>query len=797
MLSGPLERFRPSARLRAAAAAAIAGVLLAAAPAAAQAPRPNVPLPPLPKSYLLAPTDQLGFPGQAAGTEVTPEGYLFTGWGELTLNLGPEGKGFSPITRTLELNRYPIVRAFRVDRDILYQLSTFQTSVAGRPVTFARVEMRNLSARVNRARVAAAFRHDGGELAPRFQRCCVRINRFPRPRDPERPGLYFQPGAGFRADAQYSLAGGALLRDGQAMLLYPPGNSRTRVSQQLRSDSGAVIPRTPFGRTLYDVTLPRLGYAALDFKLPVEPVTPGTSEYGAIAGARFTAARSQTRLFWQRLLGGAMRVDLPEAKVEDAFYTSIINNALPRYQLANGQWVQTVNKMRYHAFWLRDGAVITNAFDLVGLHRLARENLDFFLTWQRNSGLFLSRPEEFDGHGQALWAIGEHVRRTGDTAFARAFLPAVTEAMDYVREQRARDPLALMAPMTTTFDNDLVAGHLTGDNFWASAGIAAAVDVARAAGDQAAADQWAAELINFRDTLRGHIARVARPNGPIPPSLDVPGGQIWGMLWGTRPGGVYSATSPQTRATLARARAAFSEGILTYGNRQRLHHYSGFRVFQTELLANQQQKVVRGLYDELAHTTGTHAGFEAGTTPFGDRIVDDSTVPHGWFAAEYVSLLRNMLVREDGATVFLMSALSPGWLTPRKRVSIRNAPTTRGRVTYTLIPTQGGATLFWNANVQPGTRLVWPVPYSVRSVVARGLSRDRRFITLSGRSGRLSVRWRLVGPTESHALQFSRLMAAYQRSPFGAAAAARARTARPPAGQGASDPNRSTTAVAP
>ena len=100
----------------------LVAALVAAVPAAAgaqtkpktpaKAPRP-LPEPKLPVSYLLTPTDQLGFPGQKPGTLVTPEGDLYTGWAELTFNVGgPET--FEPRSHTLEGGRYPIVHLFKV-----------------------------------------------------------------------------------------------------------------------------------------------------------------------------------------------------------------------------------------------------------------------------------------------------------------------------------------------------------------------------------------------------------------------------------------------------------------------------------------------------------------------------------------------------------------------------------------------------------------------------------------------------------------------------------------------------------
>jgi hypothetical protein len=50
---------------------------------------------------------------------------------------------------------------------------------------------------------------------------------------------------------------------------------------------------------------------------------------------------------------------------------------------------------------------------------VAAQDLAYFPAWQRPDGLFISRPGEYDGIGEALWAIGRHAELTGDAAFAR------------------------------------------------------------------------------------------------------------------------------------------------------------------------------------------------------------------------------------------------------------------------------------------------------------------------------------------------------------------------------------------
>lgn len=709
-----------------------------------------------PFSFLKTPTDQLAVPGHPAGVEITPEGHLYTGHTELVFMLGPRLRALDQPIRTLTEGRYPIVTSRLAAGGVRYSLTAFAAPVAGRPVAFVRAELRNAGSTPAVARFGAAVRHAGGGVtasgAPRF--------RFRRPAPAERPGLYFQPGEAFDPAARHAFAGRALTRNGRVLYVAPRPGAGVRARRTMRPGGGAEVrPHTILGLSDYSVRLAPGRRVALLFKLPVIPIEAAGREYRAIARASFATHRDATLRFWRRLLAPAMRVELPEAKVEEAFYAALMTAAQSRYRTEGGQWVQAVNKLQYHSFYLRDAAVITNSFDLVGLHRLAGENLDFFASWQRPDGLFISRPGQYDGHGQALWALGEHVLRSGDLDLARRAFPAVVRAVDWLARARRADPLGLLPPGDPA-DNELAAGHLSGDNFWAVAGLERSVGLAEALGETEAAELFTAELVGLRAAVEQQTrAAAARSGGRIPPLLDSSAGQDWGNLWAAYPVPVLAADDPAVTATLRHARRRFREGIATYLDGKLLHHYLGFRVLQTELARGEQDRVVRGLYDALAHTTATHGGFETGIHPRGSRSVDDNPSPHGWYAAEYVALLRNMLVREDGGRIVLGSALSPAWLRPGRSVRVRAAPTPAGRVSFSLRARRGGAVLTWRG--PRGSELGFKVPAAARNPRARGLRPGSRSIRLRAAAGRLVFRWRLPRRVESYDAAVARLRRSY------------------------------------
>src|SRR4051794_31965373 len=540
-----------------------------------------------PWSFIVEPTEQLGVPGYPAGTEITPEGYLYTGSAEVVFRYGPRMRPWNVPIRTLEDGRYPVISSHTSAGGITYSLTVFTAAVSGQPLNFVRVRMTNRGRSTTTAGWGIGTRYTGG--APKGS---GRRFRFARPVTPIRSGLYYQPGYGFNANSVQRFVGRAFVRDGRALYITHRKPSGVR-ARMVRGKKHA-RPTDVVGVTRYRGRLRPGRSAVLDFTVPTLPVDRTTGAYQAIASASYGKYRARVLANWRRLLGRAMDVHVPEGKVVDTFYASLMNLLLSRYR-QDGYWVQTVNQLQYHAFWLRDSAVISSMFDLVGMHGVAAQDLDFFKAWQQPDGLFISRPNQYDGFGEALWAFGDHVRRTGDVGFAQRIMPALGRAMDWLEKARASDSLGLLPPSTPN-DNELIAGHLVGDNLWGVAGARAAATIARTAGDPQKADEWAAEAAAYQATLDAQIRQAAKGNGGvIPPALDAKGGQDWGNLWPVYPTGIYSPTDDLVERTMRHARNDFAEGIATYLDGRLLHDYLGFRVFETDLAAGNQQRAVDGL----------------------------------------------------------------------------------------------------------------------------------------------------------------------------------------------------------
>src|SRR5215469_10198859 len=119
----------------------------------AQMVNPDIDRPGQPFSYFSQSTDIVGVMNAPSATEITPQGFLYTGYGELMFFTGPERKPISARIRTLEQGYLPIVSYSVEDQGIEYRFTvlaaqiphpqTDETAPTGQIADFVRVTLTN------------------------------------------------------------------------------------------------------------------------------------------------------------------------------------------------------------------------------------------------------------------------------------------------------------------------------------------------------------------------------------------------------------------------------------------------------------------------------------------------------------------------------------------------------------------------------------------------------------------------------------------------------------------------------
>lgn len=676
---------------------------------------PNIDQQPGPFSYFSQSVDEIGVMDAPEATEITPSASLYTGYGELVFLTGPELTPIHPRIRTLEKGYLPIVHT-SVTRDGIDTRFTFFTAKLGDGtlVNFARVVEKNTTDQPTRAVFTVGTRYQNDTM----NGSGVGAHRFRRPVEGAKPGDYRQPGVDFDPNWVYSFSDRGFLRSGRVFYLYSdkPEEKMLTPKQfyniQIDNTPRALhlFPTSYVGMVQYNRILAPGEERTLTFRMPVVPVGEGP-ETQKILDASYDQELAATIADWQKILSAGMQIELPESKVTNTFYASLVYDLLARDHIGN-DYIQTVNKLHYHAFWLRDASDIVHMYDVTGYPQIASQDLAFFPRFQQPDGQFLSQPGQYDAQGEVLWAYGQHYRMTHDLAFARSVFPAVERAVAWIDNVRKSDPLHLIPPSAVK-DNEYVDGHVTGYNLLALAGLKNAAILADAVGRPEKAAAWRADYTTYRQSLIRAIERCASTNGgAIPPSLDDGcKGNDWGNLLGTYPEHIFAPGDPLITNTLKMVQGKYAEGLTTYGAGRYIHHYLMIKNVLTEIVRDEQQQPVKDLYALLVHTSSTQEGFEFAIRVWGDRDFADNLTPHGWFAAEYRTMLRSMMVREDEHKVHLLTVMSPAWMGAGKTIRVERAPTESGEVAFTLTqPDDHSANIAlrtqWRENDKPAAVLL-------------------------------------------------------------------------------------------
>jgi len=655
-----------------------------------------------PFCYLAKSTTTLSLPG-TDGTQVTFDGSLYTGAAELAFFYGKPLQPLLARNRELTDGWIPIVQYQFSEKGIEYHIEAFSYPLDGdidqAMINFIQVRMTNNTEETTRGYFSPAIRFTG--IDHRFEHM--------RPYD-------------YNPEWEYTMDNGYLAREEESLFFYPPTATLKVVpgityEEPYRGSDFHLIDSSPHGFAFFNPELEPGESNVLHFFFPRKPVPLEEKELlKKIQKLDYSQYRKETLNYWKNLYQQGAELHIPEAKVQEAHKASLMYTWQGIWRNEDKDWIQGVNKLQYRGFWLRDGAYILRNHDIWGHNDLVRKLLQIYPDYQNEEGLFLSWEGQLDGFGQALYTLAQHALITRDREYAAEIYPHFIKAMEWLYNTREEDEMNLMPP-SSAGDNELIEGRYTGHNLWALLGVRSAIRLALFLEKEEDAQYFKEQYEEFKTVFKEKLRLNTGKEGVIPPGIDTEGGQDWGNLIGLFPTEVLHPDDPRIYSTLQYLRREkYQEGCMTYlGN---IHHYLTVKATQNFLMTQQPQEVLRDFYSILVHMGSCHEMFEWEAQPWGDRDTAGNLPPHGWGAAMFNLLLRNMLVQERGGdggincrNLHIFSVISPEWAQEGKNISLQNAVTDLGRISQKLTFTSEGATLSFESDFHTNpAEIVFTVP---------------------------------------------------------------------------------------
>ncbi|HEX7168493.1 MAG TPA: hypothetical protein VF230_16045, partial [Acidimicrobiales bacterium] len=240
------------------------------------------------------------------------------------------------------------------------------------------------------------------------------------------------------------------------------------------------------------------------------------------------------------------------------------------------------------------------------------------------------------------------------------------------------------------------------DDFWSLRGLRDGAALLRAGGMDTAADDAMAAAASLEGDLDRSIAHVAERLGhqaiPAGPRRRIDPGSI-GSLVACEPLQLYAADDPRIAATAEMIRDRFCIGPAFF---QGISH-TGFGTYLTlqlasvELAAGDRRALERLAWMvEVATPTATwpeaiHPHLLGGCMGDGH---------HGWAAADFLSFVRNLLVREVDGGLALCSMLPDAWM--HQPIEVHDAPTHHGLLSFAVRWHGDKPALLWDLRPHAG-----------------------------------------------------------------------------------------------
>ena len=288
--------------------------------------------------------------------------------------------------------------------------------------------------------------------------------------------------------------------------------------------------------------------------------------------------------YWQDVMDGAARIEVPGRKATDALRAAHVCQLI-----ANDHGVLKGGEGFYDEFYIRDGAYQVMELEEAGLGDAARKAVEHYLTCQRPDGRFESQKNQFDANGQAVWALWQYYKITGDRAWLEKAYPQMRRAVEWTMKARrqapADSPFAGLLPVAPADGEFLWDGkhHIVGYDFWNLRGMLCTADAARILGKTAEREELTKEAAAYRAAIDAACKRTGLAH--FPPSWEKDGTH-WGnteTLWPTE---LFARDDPRVAAMIHHARkvqgGGFIEGTIqwlgTQGRDPSLHvglHHDG------------------------------------------------------------------------------------------------------------------------------------------------------------------------------------------------------------------------------
>ncbi len=425
---------------------------------------------------------------------------------------------------------------------------------------------------------------------------------------------------------------------------------------------------------------------------------------------------------WQEKLKDGLQVSLPDQKVQSAFAA----NKAFMLLFYDGDYI-TPGPATYHHFWFRDAAYLLNALDKLGYHQETERILSTYKKRQLASGFFLSQKGEWDSTGQAIWSLVEHYRLTRNETFLKDVYHNISRGAKWINSKRtsnlkfSRGYKGLMPPGLSA-EHFGLNDYYYWDDLWSLTGLRDAIYAGETLGKRGKRFRGYYRQLekSLNDSLDYAEEKLKKPIMPISPSRRMDSAAV-GCLASYYPCRLYDPNDLRLVNTVnfLQEKCFIKGGFFHDVNHAGYGSYLTMHVAQC-YLGQRSEKAIDVLNWILSVASSTNCWPEAiHPRTLGGCIGDGH---HGWAAADFILLIRNILFFEENDNLVITPVLPKEWVKAGNKIKLEKAPSYFGLINYEIeFKTKKNVTLkLKNKFAKLPQEIEWNLPFNIKSAAADG-----------------------------------------------------------------------------
>jgi hypothetical protein len=428
------------------------------------------------------------------------------------------------------------------------------------------------------------------------------------------------------------------------------------------------------------------------------------------------AALETERAFWAEYDLLRLPIEIPDRDVMDMLEASV-RNILQAREIVDGLPEFRVGSAVFRGLWVVDGHFLLESAQYQGYRDDARAGLEVLLRRAHADGAIAEMPFHIKETAIALATFVRQSELLGDDEILRRLWPDILRAVDFIEALRMQAyDLPEDSPAYGLLPPAFADGGIGGvrpeytSTYWTLAGLKMIGQAAHRLGYDADAVRFRRLFDELLADFRDHAERDLQllPDGTpyLPTVMEGSGRHTWTAyfpgdppIWreirpqtGTwalaqtiYPGEVFAPDDPLVRNFLDLLDSVDDEqgipGNTAFWTYRMIWTYSASFYAHVWLYAGRPDKAIDYLYAFANHAAPTRVWREEQPVVDAHTMHLGGDMPHNWASAEFIRLVRHLLVFERGETLDLLPGLPNEWIVPGKPLRLERTPTRFGPIT--------------------------------------------------------------------------------------------------------------------